>query len=256
MLPGAEGPRQGCGAGAAQQPAGRGPGTALCPCPGKGAAASGHVSSQLRSQPFPPELPRTCVSLAGRGQGRAKDMCREHGRHVRECPASPPCRGGHQLLWGQSRCGRRWKQPTEVAPVGGMLGWRSTHMAHTSAAAAREVQKPRSGSACSPRPPLPTASQGREEMLSQGTMLTAGPLATQRPHACPFPASCPTVGSQAIVGSSRTPSPPVPILPHCRERGWMLCWWGRHSPVPHGEAPAEQVEGFLPLPIAHISPVN
>ena len=69
-----------------------------------------------------------------------------------------------------------------MALVRGTLGWRSGHMAHTSAAPAGELQELRSSGARSPKPLLPTASQGREGMLSRGTVRTAGPLAMQRPH--------------------------------------------------------------------------
>lgn len=49
-------------------------------------------------------------------------------------------RARSQPPWGQSRCGRRWRQPSDVALVRGTLGWWSGHMARTSAAAAGEVQ--------------------------------------------------------------------------------------------------------------------
>jgi len=112
VLPGARGPRQGCGAGAAQHPAGRGPGAAPCPHTGEGAAASGHISSQLCSQPFPPELPRTRASPAGRGQSRAKDACREHGWHAGKRPASRPAGAasaalGTEQMWEEVEAAHR-----------------------------------------------------------------------------------------------------------------------------------------------------
>lgn len=75
VLPRAGGPRQGCGVGATEHPASGGMGTALRPHLSEGPTALGHVSGQLCLQPFLPELPRTRVSPAGHGRGRAKDLC-------------------------------------------------------------------------------------------------------------------------------------------------------------------------------------
>lgn len=58
----------------------------------------------------------------------------------------------------------------EVASVRDKLGLWSGHVAHSSAVVAMEVQETRSDSPCSPKPLLPTASHGREGMLSLGAV--------------------------------------------------------------------------------------
>lgn len=222
----------------------------MCPHPGKDAAALGQVSSQLRSQPFPPELPRTRASPAGCGRNRAKDACQERGRHVREPAASHP--GDRADAGGGGGSPQMWPW-SEARSAGGVGTW-----------PAPVPQQPgrcrmRSCDARSPNPLLPAASQGREGMLSQGTVRTAGPPAMQHPHACPFPASCPAAGGQAIVGALACRPLLSPSCPGAESRDGC-CAGGDGTPhailSPPREAPAEQVEGFLPLPITHISPVN
>lgn len=77
VLPGARGPRQGCGAGAAEHPTGRAWGW-LCTS-SEGATVLGHICSQLCLQHFPMELPRMSVSPAGDRKCMAKDTCLECG---------------------------------------------------------------------------------------------------------------------------------------------------------------------------------
>lgn len=132
-------------------------------------------------------------------------------------------------------------------------------MAHTGAAAAGEVQEPRSGNACSPGALLPAASQGREEMLSQGTMCTAGPMAMQHPMQSPsLPCALPWAVRLLWGALTCHPllSPSALLLRHGMDAALVGTGLPHAFPSPHREAPAKQVEGFLPLPITHISPVN
>lgn len=168
--------------GATQHPAGRGPGTALCPHPGEGAAASA-------------ASPASCfAALPG---GAAKDACKPGTTRARKGQGHVPAARRHV------------RERPASGPAGAATGCSGDSSWPTRA------PEPRSGSAHSPRPLLPAASQGREEMLSQGTPCTAAPPAVQRPHACPFPTSCPAAGGQATACGCRTPSPPAPVLPRC-----------------------------------------
>lgn len=68
------------------------------------------------------------------------------------------------------------------------------------------------------------------------------------PHSVPMP--------HALLWSFHMLSPPIPLLGVGMDAVLVVMGLSHAILSPSREAPPEQVKGFLPLPITHISPVN